>query len=185
MWRSLIAVAANSSPARRDRGISIPRWRRQRRVPRSIVGGHREVADGPGVSRRARGSDRYRGACPFRGDAAGGNGEYSRLRRRAGHTPPPGPSRDRTAHGAPVRVPSPARAVSVWSLVLLIVIVLTAGCTSPGLQLGPANDQQQGPPTGSRALTRPGAWPAWLWVAWCGFAPAVGPGLRHPDPARS
>ncbi|HET9891150.1 MAG TPA: hypothetical protein VFQ42_11670 [Mycobacterium sp.] len=62
------------------------------------------------------------------------------------------------AWGTPVRALSPARAVSVWSLVLLIIVVLTAGCASPGPGQEPSNNQgqqhrpPQGPPEGQGPL---------------------------------
>lgn len=42
-------------------------------------------------------------------------------------------------------MPSPARVMPIWSLVLPIVVVLAAGCTSPGQGQSNTQGQQQGP----------------------------------------
>ena len=111
---------ANSSPATDDTGISVPRYRRATSCsptqgPTAVVRAVRGIGEFPGIRRRASPA-RPRVSCPLG-----------------------------AARGALVRMPSPARVMSIWSLVLPIVVVLAAGCTSPGQGQSNNQGQQQGP----------------------------------------
>lgn len=78
--------------------------------------------------------------------AAGGDGEDTGSQQRAGEAPPRHPDRTGTpspaAWGASGMMSSLPRVVAVWSIGLLVLVLLAAGCTSAGQ----APSAGQGPP---------------------------------------